>query len=412
MEPELRDPAERSFRVALLTSGDARDPRLWSGTPVNMARAVERRLGPVHHLGPMPAWLRIAPKIPERIRTALGARTKGLPQHSALAARLYGPIADRRLARLDPPADLVLSPAGSALIPHMRSRLPVVYSSDATARLMFDYYPQFSGVSEGARAAADELERRTVARADLLLYPTRWAADSAVADYGADPGRIRVAPYGANLGEIPEPAPAAAPAPGEPCRLLMVGVNWAIKGGRIAVDALQALRARGVAAELDVVGCAPPEPIGTPGLRITPFLDKNDPADRARLGAFYQAAHFLILPTRCECFGIVFCEASAYGVPSVATRTGGVPEVVREGENGHTLPFEAGGEAYAARIAALWSDPAGYAALRASSRRAFETRLNWDAWGDDAAEAIRSLMAGRGAPRLGARSGSTPSKAG
>jgi len=390
----MQNSVERAgYRVAMLTSGDARDPRLWSGTSLNMTRALERHLGAVSHLGPMPAWLRIAPKLPERIRTALGAR-KGLPQNSGTVARIYGRIADRRLARLAPPADLVFSPAGSTLISWLRSDLPVVYSSDATVRLMFGYYPQFSALSEAAMRDADALERRAIARADLLLYPTRWAAASAVADYGADPARIRILPYGANL--IDHPAPASgAPFGGDVCRLLMVGVNWEIKGGRIAVEALAALRAQGVAAELTIVGCTPPAPVEAPGLTIVPFLDKNLPEARDRLDALYRDAHFLILPTRCECYGIVFCEAAAYGVPSVASHTGGVPEVVREGENGYTVPLAAGGATYAARIAEIWTDRNRYAALRASSRLAYETRLNWDVWGRDAAEAVTALVAAR-----------------
>lgn len=390
----MPNPMERSERrTAILTSGDARDPRLWSGTPLNMARALERHLGRVSHLGPMPSWLRHAPTAVERLRAALGRR-RGLPQHSGLAATIAGRIADQRLSRLAPAADLIFSPAGSALIPGLRSRLPVVYSSDATARIMFGYYPQFSALSERAMATADDLERRTIARADLLLYPTRWAADSAIADYGADPEKIHILPYGANLVTIPEAT--GGPSLHGPCRLLMVGVNWAIKGGDIAVETLRALRAQGVEAELVIAGCAPPAPVETPGLTITGFLDKNRPEDRDRLDALYRAAHFLVFPTRCECYGIVSCEAAAYGLPVIASRTGGVPEVVREHENGYTLPLEAGGDAYASRIAALWADPNRYAALRTTSRRAFDARLNWDVWGRNAASAMLSLRFRRG----------------
>jgi glycosyltransferase involved in cell wall biosynthesis len=95
---------------------------------------------------------------------------------------------------------------------------------------------------------------------------------------------------------------------------------------------------------------------------------------------------------------MVFCEAAAYGLPVVATRTGGVPEIVTEGENGVTLPLEARGDAYARVIARIHADEACYRHMAACGRRAFETRLNWEVWGDTAARLISGAI-GRAAAR-------------
>jgi glycosyltransferase involved in cell wall biosynthesis len=380
-----------AMRTGFLAAQDATRPGGWSGTPFHMLRALERHLGTVSQVGPMPAWPRRLLAVQARAATAIGGG-RGLPGHARTLSYLYGRIAQGRLSALSPAADLVFSPAGSPLLAHLRTRLPVVYSSDTTARLLLDYYPQFTGLSRRAIRNAEDLERAAIARADLLLYPTRWAADSAIADYGADPDRIRVIPYGANLRESPQDPGVRDVAPGAPCRLLLVGANWAIKGGEIAIDTLAALRARGIEAELTVVGSAPEARRQMPGLTFIPFLDKNRAEDRARLDALYRAADFFILPSRCECYGIVFCEAAAYGLPALASRTGGIPEVVREGETGYTLPLSADGAAYADRIMALRADPDGYRALRAASRRAFESLLNWDSWGRAAAEAVREML--------------------
>ena len=387
----MDDILSTATKTGFLAAQDATSPAGWSGTPFHMLRALERHLGTVSQLGPMPAWPRRLLAVQARAAEAIGSR-RGLPGHARTLSYLYGRVAQGRLAAMSPAADLVFSPAGSALLAHMHTTLPVVYSSDTTARLLLDYYPQFTGLSPRAIRNAEAMERAAIARADLLLYPTRWAADSAIADYGADPDRIRVIPYGANLREIPDDPGVRDVTPDAPCRLLLVGANWAIKGGEIALDALAALQARGIEAELTVVGSAPAAPREMPGLTFIPFLDKSRAEDRARLDALYRAADFFILPSRCECYGIVFCEAAAYGLPSLASRTGGIPEVVCEGETGHTLPLSADGDAYADRIAALRADRDGYRALRAASRRAFESRLNWDRWGLAAAEAVREML--------------------
>jgi glycosyltransferase involved in cell wall biosynthesis len=385
-----REPDQNFF---FLSRGDARSTRTWSGIPYYLSQSLDAHFGTPIHLGPMPNWPTELLKAEDKVRRFLRLK-KSLPGHSRHLPAVYRRVVQRRLAAHPGPAELIFSPVGSVLLPRLRSNLPVVYTSDATTQLMLDYYPRFSNLSARAVRAANAMERDSIARADLLLYPTHWAAESAIRDYGADPAKVRVIPYGANLTEVPDAPPAYQPQ-GERCRLLMVGVDWEIKGGAIAVETLRALRALGVEAELTIVGCSAPSPINLPGLRFIPFLDKNKAGDRARLNALYREASFFLLPTRSECYGIVFCEAAAFGLPAITAATGGVPEVVQDGRTRCTLPLSEGGEAYAARIAALWSDQDRYRAMRAESRRVFETRLNWDAWGRTAAQVMTALLPGR-----------------
>jgi glycosyltransferase involved in cell wall biosynthesis len=127
-------------------------------------------------------------------------------------------------------------------------------------------------------------------------------------------------------------------------------------------------------------------------VNIVGFLNKNDPQDRLRLEKIYRHSDFFLLPTRAECYGIVFCEANAYGLPVLSTATGGIPEIVRNGVNGFLLPLEARGEAYAAHILSIFGNPAKYRKMRAASREQFETRLNWDAWGKRMNEILWSAV--------------------
>ncbi|MCC6484202.1 MAG: glycosyltransferase family 4 protein [Armatimonadetes bacterium] len=63
-------------------------------------------------------------------------------------------------------------------------------------------------------------------------------------------------------------------------------------------------------------------------------------ADRTQAAALFKGCHFFVLPSRHEPFGIVNLEAMAAGKAVVATRVGGVPEVVLDGETGLVVPRE------------------------------------------------------------------------
>ena len=82
------------------------------------------------------------------------------------------------------------------------------------------------------------------------------------------------------------------------------------------------------------------------------FLGKQNHVER-----LIPLAHVLLMPSELESFGLVALEAMACGVVPVATRVGGVPELITDGEDGY---LEAVGDiaAQAARVVALLTDDA------------------------------------------------------
>jgi L-malate glycosyltransferase len=84
--------------------------------------------------------------------------------------------------------------------------------------------------------------------------------------------------------------------------------------------------------------------------RHVSFLGKQNHVER-----LIPLAHVLLLPSQLESFGLVALEAMACGVVPLATRVGGVPELITDGEDGF---LEAPGDvcAQAARVVALLSD--------------------------------------------------------
>lgn len=69
-------------------------------------------------------------------------------------------------------------------------------------------------------------------------------------------------------------------------------------------------------------------------LSLDPYLSM--PGQHASVATLYDAADLFVLPTRHEAFGLSIAEAMAKGLPVIATRVGGVPEVI--GDDGFYLP--------------------------------------------------------------------------
>jgi glycosyltransferase involved in cell wall biosynthesis len=61
------------------------------------------------------------------------------------------------------------------------------------------------------------------------------------------------------------------------------------------------------------------------------------------------------MPSICEPWGIVFCEAMAYKLPCIGTNTDSMPEIIQEGQTGFIVPPN-DHKALADRIITLLSD--------------------------------------------------------
>ena len=378
MSQELRsESSSNRLQIGYLTVDDPRDRKSWSGLHYAMAGALQKHCGDVACVGPLRPIYLTAGKMIRRGLRYVGGPTY-LCEHTAGVSKKLGKMTEEWLGRRH--CDVLFVPVGSASIAHLHTGTPIVYFSDTTFRLIRDYYPEWRRILPSHIRMAEELERLAIKKAKRLVYASSWAALSAIRDYGAEPTKVHVAPMGANVGLPPSAEEVRRPPATDRCRLLFVGVNWERKGGDIAFETLLELERLGVPSELTVIGCRPPRHVNHRGIRVIPFLDKNAAEDRHQLHDLYRAASFLLLPTRAECQGVVICEANAYGVPCLSTRTGGVPDVVREGVNGYLFSLESRGDQYARLLRDIYQDRPRYEALRVSSRAEFDSRLNWDAW--------------------------------
>lgn len=221
---------------------------------------------------------------------------------------------------------------------------------------------------------------RVLEAADAVVCVSSTEADR-VAELGVDRDRIEVVPNGVHLDRFDDLDDGAAfrEATGIEGEYVLFAGRLAVnKGLDVLVDAWRRLD---VDAELAIVGedqgvWAELAEQAPDDVHATGFL----PAD-AYVSAL-SGAECLVLPSEYEAFGIVLVEAMACGTPTVATRVGGVPDVVDDGETG-LLVDHGDPDALAEAIGELLDDPKRRDAMGQAGRARVEERFTWGAVVDD-----------------------------
>ncbi len=279
------------------------------------------------------------------------------------------------------PVDVLFVSASSQLIAYLETDIPIIYMTDATFQQLQGYYPGFSNLATYNIKQGVELDKKAFQLASQCMLASEWNKNSASKDYGIDANKISVVPCGANLDKIPDASELNMETSCQ-CRLLFLGVEWDRKGGDIVLETFHLLKQNGMNPHLHIIGCVPPHDLTQEkSVTVIPFLDKNKKEDFLQLHQTFLQTDFFLLPTRAECAGVVFSEASAYAIPSITTDTGGVTTYVKNGINGFALPMQAGADAYAKRIGQLITDQQDLKNLKSSSRKYYDEILNWDLWG-------------------------------
>ncbi|MDW3214146.1 MAG: glycosyltransferase family 4 protein [Ilumatobacteraceae bacterium] len=153
-----------------------------------------------------------------------------------------------------------------------------------------------------------------------------WAASSIIDDYGVDPDLVSIVPPGVDT-ETWSPSPDRRPH-GRP-RILFVGGEFERKGGDLLLEAY-----RTIADRCDLWVVTKSAVPSMDGVHVVDDLGPND----VRLIELFRSACVFALPSRAETFGIAALEAASTGLPVVASRIGGLEDIVSDDETGFTIP--------------------------------------------------------------------------
>jgi len=209
-------------------------------------------------------------------------------------------------------------------------KIPGIVSLDATP-LQYDELGMFYKHEQGPawlEAWKWRLNRDCFKSARRLVAWSEWAKRGLVQGYGVPADKITVIPPGVNVHEWRRPTPRVPHA--GPVKVLFVGGDLERKGGLVLLEAFRALRHLGLELHLVTKDRLPPEP----GV----FIYNNLEANSQPLKDLYHTCDIFALPTLGDTFAMVLSEAGASGMAIISTNVAAIPEFVRNGETGLTVP--------------------------------------------------------------------------
>jgi glycosyltransferase involved in cell wall biosynthesis len=262
---------------------------------------------------------------------------------------------------------------------------------------MVNFYPAWKNLSKQSIINGNLAEQMAINKASLIFYTSEWAINSAKSRYGAVSKKLMQIPFGSNFEGHQTMADIetliSKRLSNKVVNLLFIGVEWDRKGGEHAVETVVELRKRGIKATLTIAGCYPPRKYqNIPYIEYYPFISKETENGINKLDMLYQKATFFVLPTKADCFPVVFSEACSYGLPIITSNVGGCLSAVIDDINGYCLDNSQFPVSAVEKIVLLLQSPEKYQKLSINSFEQFKTKLNWKVIGTKAVETMSNLI--------------------
>jgi glycosyltransferase involved in cell wall biosynthesis len=379
---------KRLRHLLLATLEDPYDPRSWSGTPYHIRLALQAKLERVSIIA------KLKPKrtlTNAALRVILGGTPPRYPLHLTPAAqRQFAAQTRQAIREFKPDAMLVIS--SHNLVALGVPPVPTFMVTDAPWLAWKDTYRDYEKMPLLGRRFA-KLEAEAAQRCTGLIFSSDWACAEAARLYGVPRHKLHSIPLGASW--TPDVSTERlleiiARRPDDRLDLLFVGKDWERKGGPLAIEIARELRRQSVPnVRLHIVGCRPKLPAdANEFIDCHGFLNANVPAEAAQLKTLFYDSHFLLVPTRAECFGLVFAEAQAFGMPPISRAVQALPSIIEDGVTGILQPDGAEAADYVVRIVEIIDDRARYRAMASAAHARFRAKLSWDSFARRVIETI------------------------
>ncbi len=197
------------------------------------------------------------------------------------------------------------------------------YLDTPLAPFYFSPHEGFVGKARQSPPIVDifvSLEKNAIEQAASLFFFSQYAANLCQEFHSSSRDKMRVVGAGANLDDMPIWLERNYQAP---LRVLFIGRDFSAKGGDLLLEVAKALDPkRFVMTIVTEERFHPNNPSEIPAAIFLP------PQPKPKVIDLYQNHDIFVFPTLLDAFGLVVCEAMAFGLPVIGRKVRAIPEII------------------------------------------------------------------------------------
>lgn len=180
--------------------------------------------------------------------------------------------------------------------------------------------------------------KQTLKKSDYLVAVSEFVANSYCDVFHCDREKVSVIYNGIR---IPKKKEVKVEEAEKELRLLYIGRLVEVKGIRVLLQAVKILQESGIKVKVDILGEGPQR---TEFQQLSKMWNINDRVcfhgQQLQKQRYYDKTDVFVYPSVWqEAFGISIVEAMAQGKICIASRSGGIPEIIEDGKDGFLFPI-------------------------------------------------------------------------
>ena len=367
------------MKIAYITINDPKDYKSWSGLNYSIYKSLKSAGNDVVCIGPLNQKIKIFYVIIRYIYSLFGIKFDA--DRSVILSKYYCAQVKKKINNQK--FDLILT-SDTTTVAYLDTNIPIVIWLDTMFQSWYSHYYSKKKISQKTYEEGNLCEQNAINKASNILLTSQWAKNEVFKFYKCKKNKINVLPFGSNLENSPTLGKITKKkyTIKDKCKIISVGVDWERKGFVRTIGICNLIRKKGLNVELTIIGASTNKSNSFPNwVKIYKFLDKNKKNSRQFISKHLLESDFHLLMTKSEAFGVVFVEASAYGVFNIAPNIGGIKGAIKNNINGKLFNPSIKNQKIANYIYNSYLDKKRLRNKMISSKIFYDRNLNWNVIG-------------------------------